>query len=441
VTRHTLILTIAFIACFIALIVVFALMRRLLRRQRFIRLDMSRGIYNPIVSAMVQYPGEVSIERLLSGPGSLDWIAIEDALIEQIDSAEPGLYPRIYGFFEELGYVDYYLRSLKSAKMWKRARAAERLGIIRCSRAVDGLINATKDKARDVRNMAVYSLGLIGDDRGLPAIMESLKAGIDSLEDVSLRIVKSAILSFGRRGVKVLRRGLKDSRWRVRAVVVDIMGDLEGPAVVEDLVISLLDSEPDVRAKAAKGLGKKGALCAVNQLMMLTEDPSWVVRLHSTRALGLISDPKSINRIKLRLFEENWQVRRAAAEALGRMKNEAMEPLRDILLNHEDAYAKEMVVEEIQRTGLVRAFVDGLEDESEVIRKKAEDTLYAIGVNGAFAPLINALESGSPEVRRIIVGILGRFKAARAQAAIKATADSDSDAGVRRAARAVFGYP
>jgi HEAT repeat protein len=123
------------------------------------------------------------------------------------------------------------------------------------------------------------------------------------------------------------------------------------------------------------------------------------------------------------------------------MKNEAMEPLRDILLNHEDAYAKEMVVEEIQRTGLVKAFIDGLEDESEVIRKKAEDTLYAIGLNGAFAPLINALERDSPEVRRIIIGILGRFKAERALAAIKATADSDSDAEVRRAARAVFGYP
>jgi len=441
VTRQVLILIIALILCFIALIIVFAFLRRFLRQLRFIRLDRSRSIYDPIVSAVVQAPGEVPADRLRSGPGSLDWIAIEDALIEQIDGADPALYSRLYGLFEELGYVEYYLKSLKSAKMWKRARSAERLGIIRCSRAVDALIRATEDKTRDVRNMAVYSLGLIGDDKGLPAIMETMKTGIDSLEDVSLRIVKSAILSFGRPAVKVLRRGLKNDNWRVRAVVVDLLGDLEGPSLVEDLSISLFDSEPDVRAKAAKGLGKKKALSALNQLMTLTEDPFWVVRLHSTRALGLIASPQAVEKLKGRFFDENWQVRRAAAEAMGHMKRHAMEPLRDILLNHEDAYAKEMVMEEMQRTGLVWAFVDGLDDESGDIRRQAEDTLYAMGLNGALAPLINALDRGSPHARSVIVGILGRFKAERALKAIKATADKDSDAEVRRAARAVLGYP
>ncbi len=440
-TRQLLSLIIAIIFCSIVLIVVFAFLRRFLRKQRFMRLDRSRGIYEPIVTAMVQYPGEVSSQRLISRPGSLAWIAIEDALIEQIDGVEPGLYPRLYGFFEDLGYVDYYLKSLKSAKMWKRARAAERLGIIRCARAVEALIKALDDRARDVHNMAVYSLGLIGDDRGLPAIMESLKTGIDSLEDVSLRIVKSAILSFGRQAVKVLRRGLKDSNWRVRAVVVDILGDLSGPLVIEDLALSLFDIESDVRAKAAKGLGKKNGRCAVKHLMILTEDPVWVVRLHSTRALGLICAPQAMKSIKLRLFDSNWQVRRAAAEAMGLMKDLAMESLRDILLNHDDAYAKEMVVEEMQRTGLVGRVVDSLEDNSEEIRRNAEDTLYAMGLNGAFSPLINALERDSPQIRRTIVGILGRFKAERAMSAVKAMADRDSDAGVRRAARAVFGYP
>ncbi len=440
-TRHALILTIISIFCFIALIVVFAFMRRFWRRQRFLRLDRFRAIYDPVVSAMVNYPGEISEKRLATRHGSLAWIAVEDALIEQLDVSEPRLYPRIYGFFEDLGYVDYYLKSLESAKMWKRARGAERLGIIKCSRAVDSLIKATADKTRDVRNMAVYSLGLIGDEKGLPAIMEALKIGIGSLEDISLRIVKSSILSFGRPAVKVVRRGLKDENWRVRAVVVDILGELEGPAVLEDLTIALFDSEPDVRAKAAKGLGKKRGFSAANQLMTLTEDPAWVVRMHSTRALGLIYAPHAINTIKLRLFDENWQVRRAAAEAMGIMKNYAMEPLRDILVNHADGYAKEMVVEELQRTGLVWSLVDGLEDGNEEIRQEAEDTLYAIGCNGAFSPLINALRRDSPVVRRRIIGILGRFKAERALDAVKATAESDGDAGVRNAARAVLGYP
>jgi len=434
-------LIIALIFCSITLIIVFAFLRRFLRKYRFARLDRIRGQVNPGVSALVQYPGEVSVERLLSRPGSLDWIAVEEALIGHIEGVDARDYQRVYGFLEELGYVDYYLKSLNSSRMWQRARAAERLGIIRCGRSVDDLIKAAGDKARDVSNMAVFSLGRIGDERGLPAIMESLRLGIDSLEDVSLRIVKSALLSFGRSAVKVLRRALKDRDWRVRAVVVDILGDLDGPSVVEDLSLALFDIEPDVRAKAAKGLGKKRASSAVKHLMILTEDPVWVVRLHSTRALGLIGARVAIERIKLRLFDGNWQVRRVAAKAMGLMKEEAMEPLRDILLQNKDAYAREMVVEEIQRTGLVWSFVDGLEDDSEEVRKKSAETLYAMGLNGALSPLISALEKGSPEIRRVIVGILGRFKAERAQAAVKATADKDVDFDVRKAARAILGYP
>ncbi|MFQ5480618.1 MAG: HEAT repeat domain-containing protein [Thermodesulfobacteriota bacterium] len=440
-TRQTLILTIAGILLSIVLIIIYAFLRRFYRKQRFLRLDRSRDRYNPIVSAMVQCPGQVNVKRLAASPGSLDWIAVEEALIHYIAAAKPEQYRRMYAWFEELGYVDYYLKQLKSSRMWERARAAEHLGVIRCSRAVDALIQVVNDKKRDVRNMVVYSLGLIGDPRGLPAIMGSLKTGVYSLEEVSLRIVKSAIISFGSDSVNVLRSGLKNQNWRVRCVVVDILGDLEGPSVVEDLSLSLFDIEPDVRAKAAKGLGKHKALSAAEHLMQLSGDSSWVVRLHSIRALGLMNAVDAVDKIKFGLLDTNWQVRRAAAEALGMMDGHALEALRDILLNHEDVYAKEMVVEEMQRTGLVWQVVAGLEDDNDGVRKMAGDTLYAMGQNNAFAPLINALERGSTVVRREMIRILARFKAVRAMDAIKAAADNDIDAEIRRAARAVLGYP
>ncbi|MFQ5427802.1 MAG: HEAT repeat domain-containing protein [Thermodesulfobacteriota bacterium] len=438
-TRQPLLITIAVICCTIVLIILYAFFRRYSRKKRFMRLDRSRDRFNPIVSSMVQCPGEIPTKSLVSRPGSVDWLAIEEALLHYIAHADAELYPRLYKLFESLGYVDHYLSKLGSSRMWERAEAAEHLGTIRCQRAVHALITALEDKTRDVRNMAVYSLGVIGDIRALPAIMDSLKTGIASLEDVSLRIVKSSIISFGADAVTHLRSGLKNDNWRVRCVVVDILGDLEGVDVGEDLSLALLDSEPDVRAKAAKGLGKKKVSAAVNDLMRLTEDPSWVVRLHSTRALGLIGVVNSVDKLKQRLFDENWQVRRAAAEALGLMKDHSLEALRDILLNHEDAYAKEMVVEEMQRTGLVWHVVGGLGDEREDVRKRAEETLYAIGLNGAFSPLINALERGTPEIRSSLIGILGRFKAPRAVDAIKAAAHSDIDIGVRKAARAVLG--
>ncbi len=441
VTRHALILLILFILSSIVLIILFAFLRRFYRRRRFLRLDAKRALLFPRVAAAVQYPGRPPLEGLSFSMGSLEWTVVEEALLEQMGFVEPRLYPRLYVAFEKLGYVDWYLRSLKSPKVWKRAQAAERLGIIRCRKAVPVLIEALGDEARDVRNMAVYALGLIGDERGLHAIMGCLLACLGHIEEVSVRIVKSALLSYGRPALKVLRRGLKSSNWRVRAVTVEILGSMEDPAVVDELTLALFDREPDVRAKAARGLGKKRGRSAITDLMILTEDPFWVVRLQCARALGLIYAPQAIEKLKQRLFDTNWQVRRAAAESLGLMKEHSLGALRDILLYHEDAYAREQVVEELQRSGLVWRVVESLDDGRPEVREAAEDTLYAIAKNGALSPLINALKKCSPAAKRIIVGILGRFRAERAVEALKAVAGTDTDPDVRRAARAALGYP
>jgi HEAT repeat protein len=441
VTRQALILLILSILASIVLIIFFAFLRRFYRRRRFLRLDAKRALLFPLVTSLVQYPGRAPLERLSFAAGSLDWIVVEEGLLDQMGFVEPRLYPRLYVIFEKLGYVDYYLGALKSPKVWKRAQAAERLGIIRCRRAVPALIDALGDEARDVRNMAVYALGLIGDERGLHAIMNCLMKCLGQIEEVSVRIVKSALISYGRPAVKVLRRGLKSGSWRVRAVTVEILGNIDDPAVVDELSLALFDREPDVRAKAARGLGKKRGRSAITDLMILTEDPFWVVRLQCARALGLIYAPQAIEKLKQRLLDTNWQVRRAAAESLGLMKEHSLGALRDILLYHEDAYAREQVGEELQRSGLVWRVVESLDDGRDEVRKLAEDMLYAIARNGALSPLINALKKCSPAAKRIIVGILGRFRAERAVEAIKSVANTDADPEVRKAARAALGYP
>jgi len=441
VTRHALIILILSILASIVLIIVYAFLRRFYRRRRFLRLDRKRALLYPVVTSMVQFPGTLSIERIRSRKGSLDWIVVEEALLDQMSFVEPRHYPRIYVIFEQLGYVDHYLDLLRNAKVWKRAQAAERLGIIRCRKAVPALIEALDDEARDVRNMAIYALGLLGDDKGLEAIMRCLLDCLGPLEEVSVRIVKSALISYGRPAIRVIRRGLKSSNWRVRAVTVEILGNIDDPAVVDELTLALFDREPDVRAKAARALGQKRGRSAIPDLMILTEDPFWLVRLQCSRALGLIYAPQAIGRLKERLLDTNWQVRRAAAESLGMMKEHSLEALRDVLLKKNDAYAREQVVEELQRSGLVWRIVESLDDGREDVRGLAEETLYAIARNGAFSPLINALGKSSPAAKKVIVSILGRFREERLERAVKNVADTDADPEVRRAARAALGYP
>ncbi|MFQ5442204.1 MAG: HEAT repeat domain-containing protein [Thermodesulfobacteriota bacterium] len=390
--------------------------------------------YGPIVDSFIDDPSPRSVGELKTEHGSTDWTAVEEALLSAVADAQKGRYEKIYGLFELLGYVDDYLDRLKNGKDWERALAAERLGAVRCGRAVPALISALDDGFRDVHNMSIYALGLIGDEKALPAIIESFKRGIDDYEEVSLRIVKSAILSFGPLSVQFLRPELKNPAWRIRAAVVNILGDIKDPSVFEDLLAALKDPEPDIRAKAARGLGNLANPAAVRDLLELAGDPYWLVRLHTVRALGLIGAPESIEVVKGKLLDSNWQVRRAAAEALGHMEEDALPALTDVLLNNHDRYAREQVLEELQRIGMIRRIIEGLGEKREEARRESERTLHAVIINGALSPIVNAMEREGPEIRKRIIGVLRRAGGAPALEVITNTIDREVDAGVREAA-------
>ena len=230
-TRLLLFIVIASILSVTIFIFLFATLRRYFRKRAYGRLDRSRVKYGPLVGSFIDDPSSRSLDALKTEHNSTDWTAVEEALLSAVEDAQGSRYEKIYGLFEALGYVDDYLDKLKNGRGWERALAAERLGAVRCGRAVSALINALDDSFRDVHNMSIYALGLIGDESALPAIIESFKRGIDDYEDVSLRIVKSALMSFGGLSVQFLRPELKNPAWRIRAAVVDILGDINDPAV------------------------------------------------------------------------------------------------------------------------------------------------------------------------------------------------------------------
>ena len=56
---------------------------------------------------------------------------------------------------------------LYDGRPYEKAFRAERLGIVRCMRAVEHLINALGDESKAGRNMVLYSLGRMGDAAGV----------------------------------------------------------------------------------------------------------------------------------------------------------------------------------------------------------------------------------------------------------------------------------
>ncbi len=156
---------------------------------------------------------------------------------------------------------------------------------------------------------------------------------------------------------------------------------------------------------------------------------TWLSRLHSrdeldregaAQALGWLSvtqqeKQKAILALINALRDEKMEVRRNAAEALGKLNDaKAAEPLSNVLKDPEDWVAQvamEVLLEKEMVRNLSEAritqFIQSLESEKVVIRRRAIAILGAAGVPGAVEPLLKILSASQEETET-------RVEAARA---------------------------
>ncbi len=174
-------------------------------------------------------------------------------------------------------------KQLTSDNSETRIQAAQKLGEIKDSRAVEPLIAALKD--RRVQEAAIVALGKIGDARALEPLIAALK---DIYSDV---------------------------RWWA-AYALGKIGDARA---VESLIAALKDSDSDVGA--AEALGKIGDTRAVEPLMSVLEDGNgeWRsrARVDAARALGEIGDARAVGPL-IQSVSDKW-VSEFAVESLKKL--------------------------------------------------------------------------------------------------------------------------
>lgn len=368
-TRLIVILVIWTIVSLISFTFLAVLLRRLYMNRKYRLLDSERERYRPVYDSIVS-GANLDIGNF-NNIGRAGRQALEAHLFKALDELSrphspgqgdgpSGRIEDIYSYFDGLGYTDGYIKKLKEGKYWEQAVAADRLGRLKCRKAVPALIETLGRKGRDVKNMAVYSLGAIGDKTALPHLIALLKDSVEKDEEVSLRIIKSALISFGEEALPPLMDELKSPVWQVRAATADILAEIARPEVEAAFIGALSDPEQDIRAKAAKGLGRIKSVAALPELCRTIRDPFWVVRLHAARALGAIGDPHAIEAIRTGLVDSNWQVRRVAAEALGELGGAAYPALLEVFLNDDDRYAKEQAAFTLEKSGVIDRLIGAL---------------------------------------------------------------------------------
>ncbi|MBI1912671.1 MAG: HEAT repeat domain-containing protein [Deltaproteobacteria bacterium] len=337
------------------------LIRRFYMNRKYRLLDIERDKVAPFLACLSDGLRIDDIQRYRRKEGSSGWVAVEEAMFKALESPN-ALRQEIFRYFDELGYIESYITTLYRGNKFAQALAADKLGRIKCIKALPHLIFALKGVHKDIRNMAVYALGVINHEDAIPHLIERLRSAALTDEEVSIRIVKSSLISFGEAVIPKLLPEIRNQSWRIRSAAADILAELrpKTPIIAEAFMDALSDPEQDMRAKAAKGLGKLRYWPAIDRLKELLQDPFWVVRLHAARALGLIGDPVVIDSLREMLKDKNWQVRKSAAEALGKIGGRAYIVLLQVYLYSNDRYATEQVADEMERMGIIKEFLNWL---------------------------------------------------------------------------------
>lgn len=355
------------------------IVRRLYMGKRYRRLDEERERFSTLPLSLEKHRLIAYLGPYRHRPGSAAWVAVEENIFRAFENADCRI--EAARLFEKLGYADHYMKLIRSGNRWEQALAAERLGRIRCTRALPQLIDALESRNTDLKLMAIHAVGLMEDGSALPALIKMLKAAVLTGEEVSKKVIASSIISFGAAAARELASELSHPDWRVRSACLNLLGEIGGAPLAPLFMKMLSDREQDVRAKAAKGLGRLRCIEAAPRLEAVLCDRHWVVRLHCARALGFIKEERSVPALTRKLGDRNWQVRRAAAEALGAIGATAYLELLKVFIDSTDHYAREQALDELGRSGVAATLLSMLpKGEPFLLLKELSPTVDKGGV-------------------------------------------------------------
>ncbi|MCL5670958.1 MAG: HEAT repeat domain-containing protein, partial [Acidobacteria bacterium] len=277
-----------------------------------------------------------------------------------------------------------------------RSKSAENLGLIRHEASWPLLVKALEDPNHDIQAVAVRALAAIHHPSSFLPLVEQLhKAILDPLSKLSVRTLKSALVSFPLRSAGELRPSLRHENPRIRFLATDAIREMVerdaaghpdfhlGRKAMDDEAAEIFltdlpfDPNPDVRARAAPVIAYLAEHRAGSMLVTLLADSVWFVRLHAARAFAKRWFVSHAGRISSALTDPNWRVREAVVRTLRSFGPPGLDLLTAHFLSTQDQYSREQIADEFQRTGLIpellaRCTETGNGRETAVVRHLAE---------------------------------------------------------------------
>ena len=330
-----------------------------------------------------------------------DRAVVETILLDHASRIRGIEHERLCRALDELGFVDRFLARLSGSSWWRRAEAAENLGLAAASRATSKLAAALEDDVSEVRLRAAKALGLVG---GRAAVLPLVNALAEPNRWSTIRIA-DILSDMGREVVQELMDAFPHLNRHGKLAALDILGRVHALEGIPWLVQRLGEPDDDVRARAAHALGAIGVLEAASKLRAALADPAWPVRAMAAKALGRIHDVEAIPQLCATLRDRAWWVRANAAEALKLAGPLGIDALEGMLAD-EDLYARHQACLVLEACGMLDRRVAELGSTGS-LREAAERTVARFVEAGQTGRLYDLAESHSDAgVRRILSRLL-----------------------------------
>ena len=243
-------------------------------------------------------------------------------------------------------YIDRWIAQLSSRSAWRRAHAAEALGVVRIERSLEPLIATLKDPVFDVRMRAARALGAVGGRRARAALIGTLT------EENRWSVIRIADLlsEMGREVPGELIEAYRTMSRAARLASIELIAQIGDSGVTPFLLEQLEDLDRDVRARAAAALGRIGDGRAIPGLRAGLKDAEWPVRAMCAKGLGSLFVTSAVAELRVALRDREWWVRANAADALRQLGPVGLDTLANAL-DDADAFARDQALATLEESG------------------------------------------------------------------------------------------
>jgi HEAT repeat protein len=336
-----------------------------------------------------------------------------------------------------------------------RAKAADNLGIIQHRPSWPLLVRALEDPHPDVQTVAVRALAAIQEPDSFAPLVQRIHAVVlKPASTLSLRAIKTALVSFPLKQAVGLIPSLNYSHRRIRFLATDIIREIVErhaaweeefvldakifpPELAEAFLNQLcFDENPDVRARTAPVISHLADPRATPVLLTLLEDPQWFVRLHAVRALAKRKYLSQAARVAQRLTDPHWMVREAAARTLLVFGRVGSDELASHFLSTEDRYSREQIADEMQRAGLIPGLLAQFGSAEDGVEAHVLEQFAQMGKTSYLIAVLH--HSSEHNLRKKFIQRFGRHPDPQIRAWVRHIATQEADEELRALAEATI---